>query len=319
MLGGVTMQYKTYLINIIRYLIVILFIGANNLSAIENKIVVKIENKIITTLDIESEIKYLKDLNPNLKKLNKDRINLIAKNSLIKEKIKKKEIDKLFIKQDEKLENKIIENFFNRMGFDNEKEFINFLEKNKIEFENLKEKLITESLWNQLIYRKFNNQIRIDENSIKKQITEYYNSKDKKYAYNLSEIVIDIDKNISSKQKEIVEYVEEYGFKIAANKYSKSNTSIYGGEIGWIKSARLSANIKKKISKIKIGEITNPIQTSNGYLFLKLNDKKEVKEDYDLEKELKQQIRFEKNRQLNQFSLNYYKKLKKNTNIYESK
>ena len=139
------------------------------------------------------------------------------------------------------------------------------------------------------------------------------------FCKDLSEIVIDIDKNISSKQKEILEYVEEYGFKIAANKYSKSNTSIYGGEIGWIKSARLSANIKKKISKIKIGEITNPIQTSNGYLFLKLNDKKEVKEDYDLEKELKQQIRFEKNRQLNQFSLNYYKKLKKNIIIYENK
>ena len=50
-----------------------------------------------------------------------------------------------------------------------------------------------------------------------------------------------------------------------------------------------------------------------------LNDKREIKEKLDLKKEIKQQINFEKNRQLNQFSLNYYKKLKKNINIYEDK
>lgn len=302
------------------YLIFIFLCLFNNTAKTQEIIIIsKIENQIITNVDIEIEKKYLLLLNNNLSKLSKKDFFNLAKNSLIREKIKNKEVNKIFDKVNEEADNKIIKNFYIRLGFNEKNKFIEYLVSKNISYEELKKKLILETLWNQLIYRKFNNQIRIDENSIKKQITEYYNSKDKKYAYNLSEIVIDIDKNISSKQKEIVEYVEEYGFKIAANKYSKSNTSIYGGEIGWIKSARLSANIKKKISKIKIGEITNPIQTSNGYLFLKLNDKKEVKEDYDLEKELKQQIRFEKNRQLNQFSLNYYKKLKKNIIIYENK
>ena len=302
------------------YLIFIFLCLFNNAAKTQEIIIIsKIENQIITNVDIEIEKKYLLLLNNNLNKLSKKDFFNLAKNSLIREKIKNKEVNKIFDKVNEEADNKIIKNFYIRLGFNEKNKFIEYLVSKNISYEELKKKLILETLWNQLIYRKFNNQIRIDENSIKKQITEYYNSKDKKYAYNLSEIVIDIDKNISSKQKEIVEYVEEYGFKIAANKYSKSNTSIYGGEIGWIKSARLSANIKKKISKIKIGEITNPIQTSNGYLFLKLNDKKEVKEDYDLEKELKQQIRFEKNRQLNQFSLNYYKKLKKNIIIYENK
>ncbi len=302
------------------YLIFIFLCLFNNTAKTQEIIIIsKIENQIITNVDIEIEKKYLLLLNNNLNKLSKKDFFNLAKNSLIREKIKNKEVNKIFDKVNEEADNKIIKNFYIRLGFNEKNKFIEYLVSKNISYEELKKKLILETLWNQLIYRKFNNQIRIDENSIKKQITEYYNSKDKKYAYNLSEIVIDIDKNISSKQKEIVEYVEEYGFKIAANKYSKSNTSIYGGEIGWIKSARLSANIKKKISKIKIGEITNPIQTSNGYLFLKLNDKKEVKEDYDLEKELKQQIRFEKNRQLNQFSLNYYKKLKKNIIIYENK
>jgi PPIC-type PPIASE domain. len=121
------------------------------------------------------------------------------------------------------------------------------------------------------------------------------------------------------KKNEIYKYIEQFGFKIAANKYSKSDTSKYGGDIGWIKGTRLSNEIKDRLSKIKIGEVSDPVKVPNGYLFLKVNNKKEIEEKYDLEKELKQQINFEKNRQLNQFSLNYYKKLKNNVNIYENK
>ena len=231
----------------------------------------------------------------------------------------KKEIYKTFNKQSEMTKNKVIKSFYNRLGFDKKNEFIKFLDKKNINFENLKQKLIIEAMWNQLIYIKFNNKIRIDKNSLKNEIINYYNSKEKKYEYNLSEIAIDIEKNVDLKEKEISKYIEQFGFEIAANKYSKSNTSKYGGEIGWVKSSRLSKKIKNKISIIKVGEITKPIQTPNGYLFLKLNDKREIIEKLDLENELEQQINFEKNRQLNQFSLIYYKKLKKNTNVYENK
>ncbi len=282
-------------------------------------IISKVDNEIITNIDIEIEKKYLLLLNNNLNELSKNDFFELAKNSLIREIIKKKEINKSFKQQSEITKNKIIENFYNRLGFDKKNEFIKFLDKKNISFENLKEKLIIEGLWNQIIYSKFNNKVRINKNSIEKEIINYYNSKDKKYEYNLSEIVIDIEKNISSKKKEISGYIEQFGFKVAANKYSKSDTSKFGGEIGWIKYSTLTKKIKNKISTIKVGDITDPIQTSNGYLFLKLNNKREITEKFDLENELKQQIKYEKNRQLNQFSLIYYKKLKKNTNVYEDK
>ena len=282
-------------------------------------IISKVDNEIITNIDIEIEKQYLLLLNNNLKELSENEFFELAKNSLIREIIKKKEIYKTFNEQSEMTKNKVIKNFYNRLGFDKKNEFIKFLDKNNINFENLKQKLIIEAMWNQLIYIKFNNKIRINENSIKNEIINYYNSKDKKYEFNLSEIAIDIEKNIDLKEKEILKYIEQFGFEIAANKYSKSNTSKYGGEIGWVKSSRLSKKIKNKISIIKVGEITKPIQTPNGYLFLKLNDKREIIEKLDLENELEQQINFEKNRQLNQFSLIYYKKLKKSTNIYENK
>ena len=132
----------------------------------EIQIITKVNNDIITNIDVENEKKYLLLLNNNLSKLsNKEFLNL-AKNSLIREKIKKKEIDRVFVKQNDKVENKIIENFYNKLGFDKEEEFIQFLDNKKIKFESLKEKLIIETLWNQFIYKKFNKRIRIDKNLI---------------------------------------------------------------------------------------------------------------------------------------------------------
>jgi len=300
------------------YLIIWLFFY-NFAKSQEIIIISKVDNEIITNIDIKIEQKYLLLLNNNLNKLSEKEFFDLSKNSLIREIIKEKEINKLFKNQNTTIKNKIIKDFYNRLGFDKKNEFIKFLDNKNIDFEELKNKLVVEALWNQIIYNKFNKKIKIDEKSIEREIINYYDSKDKKYEYNLSEILIDIEKDINIKKKEILKYVEKFDFKIAANKYSKSDTSKYGGDIGWIKSSRLSKEIKNKISKIKIGEITEPIQTSSGYLFLRLNDKKEIAEKIDLEKELKQQIIFEKNRQLKQFSFIYYKKLKKNTIIYENK
>ena len=300
-------------------IILITFLFYNFTNSQEIKIISKVDDEIITNIDIENEKKYLLLLNENLNKLSKKEVFELAKNSLIREKIKKREINRLFLKRNNDVENKLIKNFYNRLGFNKEDEFIIFLDKKKIKIENLKQKLIIETLWNQLIYNKYNKQVRIDKSILKKKIITYYNSKEKKYEYELSEIVIANEKDIKSKKKEIIKYIKQFGFKIAANKYSKSDTSKYGGDIGWIKGTRLSNNIKNKISKIKIGEISEPIQVSNGYLILKINDKKEIIEKFDLEKEIKQQVNYENNRQLNQFSLNHYKKLKKNVSIYESK
>ncbi len=306
-------------INKIFIFFIILSLSYNYAKSQEIVIISKVDNEVITNIDVEDEKKYLLLLNEKLNNLSEKEFFKLAKNSLIREKIKKKEVDMSFKKIEEKIKNKIFQKFYKKFGYNDKSEFIKFLDTKKINHENLKEKLIIEAFWNQLIYIKFKNRIRIDKKSIEKDIINFYKSKDKKYEFDLSEIVIDIEKDISIKKKEILGYSEEFGFGVAANKYSKSDTSKYGGKIGWIKSSRLTKKIKNQLSAIKIGEITDPIQTSNGYLFLKLNNKREIKEKLDLENELKQQTKFETNRQLNQFSLNYYKKLKKNINIYENK
>ena len=97
-----------------------------------SEIVIKIniDNEIITNVDIENEKKYLLLLNNNLNKLSKKEFFNLAKNSLIREKIKEKEINKLLEKQiDINFENKIIKNFYKRLKFDNKKDFIKYLDK----------------------------------------------------------------------------------------------------------------------------------------------------------------------------------------------
>ena len=307
------------LIKKILILFILLFLFNNFAKSQEIIIISKVDNEIITNIDIEIEKKYLLLLNNNLSKISeKDFFNL-AKNSIIREKIKKNEVNKFFAKNNESVENKIIENFYIKLGFNNKSEFMKLLDEKKINVEILKKKLSIDKKWNQIIYSRFNDKIRIDKNAIKKAIINYYDSKDKKYEYNISEITISNEKDINLKINEITKYIEKFGFEIAANKYSNSETSQYSGKIGWIKETSLSKKIKNILSALKIDEISNPIQTQNGYIILKLNDKRKIKEKIDLKKELEQQVKFEKNRQLNQFSLNYYKKLKKNTIIYENK
>ena len=158
------MFFKKIFINIL-----LSFLFYNFTISQEIIIVSKVNDEIITNIDIENEKKYLLLLNNKLEKLSEDEILNLAKNSLIREKVKKKEIDRLFVKQNEKVENKIIKNFYNKLGFDKEKNFIDFLNKKEISFENLKEKIMLEALWNQIIFNNFNKKVKIDESLLKKK------------------------------------------------------------------------------------------------------------------------------------------------------
>ena len=144
-------------------------------------------------------------------------------------------------------------------------------------------------------------------------------STNRKFEYNISELLFDVgsNENINDKYDDIIAYIKANNFKSAAIRFSISNSSSNGGNIGWIKETILSDNLNQLLKKYKINQITKPIKYPNGYLLLKINDKREVKQKVDFEKELKDLINFEKNKQLNQFSLLFYKKLKQNTIINE--
>ena len=279
----------------------------------------KIDNEIITNLDILEEKKYLIFLRPNLKNLSKVELSNIAENSLIREIIKKKELDRIF-KDEENLKfvEEIKKSLFRFKNVKNEDEFKRLLLKNDVSYKTIIQKMKYEAMWNELIFQKYSSFVKVDKSKLKDELKKKL-SKNRKYEYNLSEILFEIQNKefLDEKYKEILEYAKTKGFKNAATKYSISNSSDKGGEIGWIKETMLSENLNKILGNMKKKEISKIIKYTNGYLIIKINDKKEMKQIIDTDKELKDMINFEQNRQLNQFSLLFYKKLKQNIIINE--
>ena len=301
--------------------ILFFFLLINNISLSKNNffILATVNDEIITNYDINKEIEYLKLLNPSLSKLNEEQIFKISKDSLINEIIKNKEIKK-FLKSEKNnaLVNDTLKKLYKRLNFQNEKDFQNFLsEKNFYNIDEIKEKLKIEILWNELIYLKYNNQVRIDKEFFSQKIDDMKNKKINEYL--LSEIVFQkkSGESFDLKVKKIFQSIEEIGFNNTANILSVSETSKLGGKIGWVSEPNLSEIILNNLKKINIGEHTNMIKVGNNFLILKIEEKRLKENSINKDEELNKLIQFEMNKQLNQFSRIYFNKSKINYSINE--
>ena len=304
---------KSYLI------IFFLFFIVSKVQSIESKIIHKIENEIITNIDIKNQFKYLVALNNNLQKLGNEQILNISNESAIREKVKIIELKKNFkkIMINEEYLNHILKNTYSRLNLKSQDEFGLYLSDYSLTLEDIKKKLTIEALWNELIIRKFSKNIKINENKIKDEITKKINIQLKEYK--LSEIIFEIKNKdeITSKYNEIVKNITKIGFGNTAAIYSISETSKTEGDIGWINENSLNNTINKSISNLKIGDISKPIILSSGILILKITNLRNTKINIDAEDEIKKAIKYEKNRQLKQYSKIYYNKVKKNLELNE--
>ena len=285
----------------------------------ENVIVYKVNNEIITSHDIKKEANYLISLNENLKSLKKKEIVQLAHQSIVNEKIKIIELKKYFSFENPNNEvvMQILKNIYKDIGIKNEKEFESYVSQYDISAKWIKKKLQIESLWNNLIYRKYNNKVFINKDEIKKQVNKEFKTKKKQKKIFLSEILVKITKKNEQEALigEIKKSIEEIGFDNTANIYSISNTAKKGGRIGWLNESSLSPIIVKEVKKLKKGNITQPIKLTSGYLILKINDIKITDIKIDVEKIIKSRIANEQNRQLDQFSTMYFNKVKTNIKI----
>tara|TARA_B110000003_G_C16624248_1_gene524301 strand:+ start:924 stop:1868 length:945 start_codon:yes stop_codon:yes gene_type:complete len=313
------MQFKICLNKKLIFIIFFLISSFSNLHALENKIILKIDNELITTIDIYNEISYLSALNPKIKKLDKSKIYSIGKNSLIREKIKKNELLKFVdkIKIDKIYLDKLIKSRYSRLNLNTKDDFLKYIKNYEIDISVIEEKISIESLWNQLIYEKFSGKVKINKEELKHQINKNNNLKSKSYL--LSEIVFEISSTneLEKKAKMINDNIKKIGFKNTALTLSTSDSSTFGGQLGWVDEESLNKKIKKSLTKLKIGETTEPIFSSNGFLILKIDEIKYTKKNYNLEKELEKLTNLKINEQLNQYSNNYFNKIKKNLQINE--
>ncbi len=297
-------------------LILILNYPSDSFS-IENKILFKINNEIITSIDINNEAKYLNLMNKGLSELSRNQIYEISKNSIIRDKIKEIEIKKnnKNLNLDENYIDEVMLRYFQKFNLNSINEIHNIIKKNDLKLDTIQNKFIIQIMWNELIFKKYSKNIKIDKNFIKKEISK----KKMQEEYLISEIVFNLkdNQNIKLHSQKIIDAINENGFKKAAVIHSESDTAINGGNIGWINKSSLSKKIRKELEKIQIGEITTPIQIPGAFIILKIENKRTSVIELNTEEEVNKIVKAQTNEQLNQFSNIYFNKIKKNTRIDE--
>jgi len=302
------------------YLLIILF-NFNFVNSIENKILLKINNEIITTIDLYNETNYLIALNNGFKSLKKEEIFEITKNSLIKEKILANEILKYTnnLKLEERYLEQYLEALYKKQNLTNLDSFIDYLKDYNVSIDYVKKKISIEIIWNDLIVAKFSNDIKINYDKIKSELKNNYNNKSKQYL--LSEIIYNssLNSNIEEKTLQIQNDIKDKGFKNAVLIHSISDTSLKNdGEIGWVDENSLNLKIKNILNNLSIGDHTLPITVPGGFLILKINDIKIVEnKDFDIDKKMEEIVRLKRNEQFNNYSNIYYNKILKEFIINE--
>ena len=312
-------MYLTKKLKIVFLFLFILFLNIKDLSSLENKILFKVDNEIITTIDIHEEIKFLKTFSPETNRLSEEELYEISKNSIIRDKIKKIEIMNYVeeIKVEDKFLLNLIKNKYSRKGIDTLENFENYLKSNNLNTKIIREKLSIELIWNDIVYQKFNEKIIIDKVKIKKEILQTPQKEMQKELL-LSEIVFDVENkaDYEKKYQEILQNIIKNGFKKTALIFSNSDTASNGGLIGWVKEDNLNKTIKEIVSKLKLGEFSKPIRTSSGFIIILVEDEKKSESKFNLDDKVEEIVRFKINNQLSQFSSMYLNKIKKDLTIY---
>ena len=299
------------------YLFLLFLVFTFKTFAFENKILFKINNEIITSIDLLSEIEYLKLINKNFNTIEKKKLFEIAKNSIIREKIKIVELLKYYDNFEvepqhyELLMNELLKKTNSNTSEDLEKLLVN----RNIDINLVEQKIKIEILWNNLIFRKYSKDVKIDKEKIKSDLFKSNFQKD----FLLSEIVFNIDnkQSLQTKFNKIKNEIETSGFSNAALIYSISDTANKGGKLGWIKFSSLNNKIKKILQNSKIGQITEPIVIPGGFIILKIDDEREAKILNDIDKEINIVANEKVNEQLNQFSNIHFNKIRNEIKLNE--
>ena len=297
------------------FLISILFNFKNIFAKVENNIVLKVENEIITNFEIKNKI--IATLIIANQEINQSNINKLKKQALdflIKQKLKKIELSKYNLKVDQQK----ITSYLNSISSNN----INGLKEkfliSGIDFQLFYEELEIDFLWQKYIYQVYSKKIEIDEKNINQELKNLLRNQTDVEQFKISEIEIYLNNDLSDQKKimNIKEQINKYGFEATAIKYSISSTASNKGDLGWLNAKSLNKKIFNLVTNIKVGEVTEPLITSNSALFLKLNDKKISKvENVNIDELKINLINRKKNEMFNLYSRSLLSKLKNNSLI----
>ena len=300
------------------FIVLFLLINIQKTNAeIKDGLFMTIGNKPITQSDIVDEIKIILILNnQSYSEENRDQLHELAVRSTVKRTVQKIELER--------------NNYFNLNEADLQKElarlasnlFIdintlkNLCESNELDFSKVEDRIKTELYWNSLIFEMYKHNLNINQAEIEDQMRLAQN-KNQIDEYLISEIVISKvdDDKLDLKIQELKNKIEIEGFEKAARELSISESSIKGGDLGWINENIISDKIKSALIKTQIGNLSSPIILDNGVLIFKVRDKRKINQNVSLEEIKNQLINAEKSKILNMHSMSHYDKVKRSIRI----
>ena len=292
------------------FFIIIFLINENILIAkTSNKILLKVENEIITNYEVKDKI--LRTLYLTNQEINQYNINKLKKRSLdsiVQLKIKKIEL----LKYNLNLDQIQLTNYLNRISNNNILGFQENFIKNKLSYDLFLDEVKTELKWKKLIYEIYSKKISFNEDSINDELEEIIKNNKKIEEVNISEIEIMV--NQQSDKTNIIEIqndIKEIGFENAALKYSISPSASQKGNLGWLNVKTLSNQIYDVIYKMQPGEISEPIKKQNSILFLRINDRRASETNkLNISELRKNLLNQRKNELFNLYSQSHISKLK---------
>ena len=287
------------------------------------KIIVKVGSEIITSYELENKIKstlFLSGEEINQKNINQ--IKNSSLNSLINLKLKIEEIKRYQINKDNqtRVDNylNLISSRFNIPPSGLQKVFST----NQIDFNQHLDQIRTEFLWQNLIFEVYSKKINLNEDQILLELNKTIQNQKLIEEYHLAEIEIKILNNSQTNdiENEIKNYINQFGFEKAANKFSISDSAINGGDIGWVNSTALSEEIYMIAKNLKIGSFSGAKRSTDSMLFLKLINKRKIS---DIDKlnvdEIKNSIINKQTNDLLSIYANNHLSQKKNITLIEFK
>jgi len=301
----------------IYFLITLLTIySTTSYSEIKDSIFATVGNKAITESDIVNEIKTILILSNQPYTLDKkNQLQSVAVRETVKRNIKKMEIEKYDLSYNEADLTKELVRIADQAKIDLQNLEIKFMQ-NGLSFTNVIENIRTELLWNSLIFRLYKDRLIINLDEVNEQLEEL-NKQKKINEYLISEIIIKAVQGdqIESEIKKVREEIKIQGFEEIAMKKSISDTSVNGGDLGWVSENLIAKKFKSEIVNTPIGDISNPILIPEGILFFKIRDKKISDKIINLEIAKEQIVAAEKSKILNMYSLSHYDNIRRSLAI----
>ncbi len=286
-------------------------------SGISDSLFMTVGNKAITKSDVVNEIKILLILNnESYSDEKREQLQDMAIKSIIKRSIKKSEVERVnFLKFNQDDLNTELKKLANKINLDLDT-LKNICASNELDFLLVEDQIKIELMWNSLIFEIYKNRLSINQEEIEEQIKLFQNKKNIE-EYLISEILLPpIEKDkIKNEIQNLKKEIAEKGFENVARDLSISESSVRGGDLGWINENIISKKIKSSIINTTIGEISEPIILQEGILLFQVRSKRNIENELTLEQTKNQLVQAEKIKILNMYSLTHYDKLRRSVTV----